>query len=263
MIQTSEAIVLRAMDFSNTSQILTFFTDNQGKVSAIAKGVRRKTKQGPPTSMECLSYLTIVYYQKSISQLAVLQESELRDHFPQIRSSLGKIFMALYLTELMLECTSDYEPNNLLFHTLRSGLHKLGTSKAPENLFFYLHWRMLELLGLSPHIGTCLNCQQPVTRIEPTKPVFYSPDRGGILCLPCHQHLAGKTLKLRCTTLTKALELLEKEDVWETLSLYAYEYHEFFTLLRLHLQTYLHKDLRLTRYLMDYENIVGKKHTPQ
>ena len=51
-IKKTDAIVIRKVPFSNTSQIITFFTRDYGKISAIAKGVhrRRQDASGPRTN---------------------------------------------------------------------------------------------------------------------------------------------------------------------------------------------------------------------
>jgi DNA repair protein RecO (recombination protein O) len=69
------AICIRAIDYSETSQILTFFTRDTGKIGAIAKGSKRpKSSFGGP--FEIFSYGRIVFAESNKDKLSTLTEFE-------------------------------------------------------------------------------------------------------------------------------------------------------------------------------------------
>ena len=250
MIFTTEAIVLKCIEYSNTSQILHLFTDTQGKVALIAKGTRRKNKTGISNEIQLLNHLSLVYYQRTAEQLGVLQEYELRNSFLAIRTSLAKIFVALHWLELLKECTNDNEPNLMLFHTIRSGLQKLCQVKCCHNLFFYLQAQILNILGLNPHIESCIQCQTPIHAAS--KHIIFAPQHGGIFCAKCHDRAKGVKFQISGSSIAKMLQIQQQENTWDTMLLSAQEGHELLTIFRYHLGHHLHKDLQLSNYISEY-----------
>ena len=75
MLIKDTAICIRAVDYSETSQIVTFFARAAGKISAIAKGSKRPKSafDGP---IEIFSYGKIVFSDSNKEKLATLTEFE-------------------------------------------------------------------------------------------------------------------------------------------------------------------------------------------
>ena len=71
MLDKDIAICLRKTDFSETSQVVTFFTRDAGKLGAMAKGARRK-KSSFDGAIELFTYGEIVYSQKESAKMATL-----------------------------------------------------------------------------------------------------------------------------------------------------------------------------------------------
>jgi len=73
MLVKDTAICIRAVDYSETSQIVTFFTRATGRISAIAKGSKRpKSKFDGP--IELFSCGNIVFSDSNKEKLATLTE---------------------------------------------------------------------------------------------------------------------------------------------------------------------------------------------
>ncbi len=77
MLNKDVAICLRKTDFSETSQVVTFFTKDAGKLAALAKGAKRKKSSfdGP---IEVFSYGQIVYSQTPTARLATSRHASTR-----------------------------------------------------------------------------------------------------------------------------------------------------------------------------------------
>ena len=75
MLTKDLAICIRAIDYSETSQIVTFFTRASGKIGAIAKGSKRPKSafDGP---IEIFSHGRIVFTDSNKEKLATLTEFE-------------------------------------------------------------------------------------------------------------------------------------------------------------------------------------------
>lgn len=256
MIAKAEAIVLRSMEYSNSSQILTVFTDNAGKLSLIAKGAHRKNNRNFQGGLQLLTHLAIVYYQKAPDQLAILKECELRQHFLQIRHNLKHIFVALYLAELVSLCLNDHEPQLPLFHTLREGLRQLATADCrTENLFLYLHWHILALQGITPQLDRCLYCRSAVDSMATNRILFFAPQHGGYACQTCKSKNNTQSFPFGVTAIKKLNLLLQAKNFLRTLRLSAQEYSQIYLLLSLSLHNLLNRELRLARYVANLPNL--------
>lgn len=160
MLFKEEGIILRSLEYSDTSQILTVLTPEHGKVGIMAKGVRRR-KNPYQGCIDVPNHLELVYYRKSNDQLGILREVSLITHFPQIRQDLEKSFAAMYCIEMIRKASLENDVNEKLFYLLRYGLYKLNTlglGGKLTNLLLYVQWYTLQFLGFQPQIFSCSRC---------------------------------------------------------------------------------------------------------
>ena len=83
------AITLRRTDYKDSSQIITFYTRDFGKIQALAKGLKRSVK-GISGGIDLLTYNHIVFIQRRNSTLNILTEWALRDNFHLLRNNSKK-----------------------------------------------------------------------------------------------------------------------------------------------------------------------------
>ncbi|HRR08360.1 MAG TPA: DNA repair protein RecO [Rhodothermales bacterium] len=152
MILKSEAIVLRRMNYGETSQIITLFTRKKGKVSVLAKGARSlKSRFG--ATLEPLSYIQAVYYHKPTRDLQTLSETtRLYPLYDLIRNP-AKTALAFQMVELV-DAVSETEAINIpLFTLLLEALATLNdVTYHADNILFYFELRLAVLFGVAPHI---------------------------------------------------------------------------------------------------------------
>ena len=84
-------IVIRSVDFSETSKVVTLFTREFGKLGALAKGGRR-AKGSFEGSLDVLSVFRIGVIRKPSADLDLLTEARLEERF----AGLGRDLQALY-----------------------------------------------------------------------------------------------------------------------------------------------------------------------
>ena len=76
MIESTDAIVLRAIKYGDTSKIVTLYTRRFGKVAVIAKGARSaKSKFG--SALEPMSLIQAVFYRKENREVQLLSQADL------------------------------------------------------------------------------------------------------------------------------------------------------------------------------------------
>ena len=110
----TEAIVLRKIDYGDTSRIIHFFTQDFGKLSAIVKGVRSpKSKIG--SMLDTFNYVQIVIYKKETRDIQFVKEVELLKYFGIITEDMTRIQYASAIIELLFNLTVENEDHRKLF----------------------------------------------------------------------------------------------------------------------------------------------------
>ena len=88
---TDQAICLRRLDYSETSQVLVVLTRGHGKQRLIAKGIKRARKGQTPLGVDLLEHgqATFVPRSSGSEALAPLTEWKQHDHLGALRASGG------------------------------------------------------------------------------------------------------------------------------------------------------------------------------
>jgi DNA repair protein RecO (recombination protein O) len=143
---TSEGIVLGRRDFGEADRILVLYTKNFGRLSLIAKGVRRpkSKKRGHIEVFNQVRFQAI-----SGHGIDLMTEAEVVDDFKEIRKSLKKVSLAYYFSEVIGRITHEQEPNIDLFDLIvryftnlknATGLKKLREDFVGELLVLMGYW---------------------------------------------------------------------------------------------------------------------------
>jgi DNA repair protein RecO (recombination protein O) len=190
------AICIRAIDYSETSQILTFFTRDTGKIGAIAKGSKRpKSSFGGP--FEIFSYGKIVFAESKKDKLSTLTEFESAyggAGFSALSANLFTLNCCLFGTELLNKLTHDYDPHPKLFDDLLQFLKNANEGSNNSDMLTFLILFQLSLLketGLQPVLSHCVNCKTQ-NAIRNTQYVFFSSSVNGLICRDCEAAFPDK-----------------------------------------------------------------------
>ena len=123
--EKTRAIVLRLVEFSETSLITTLFTEDFGKVGALAKGARRP--KGPfEGALDLLALIRIVFLHKSSESLDLLTEAKLERRFRSAERDLPRLYAGYYVAELLNELTEPGDPHRELFRAADATLAEIG-----------------------------------------------------------------------------------------------------------------------------------------
>lgn len=176
-LYSASAIVLRRMSFGETDRIVWLYTRERGKVSAIAKGVRK------PVSRLAAATETLTYgrYQLATGKtLDVITQAEVKESFPRIHSELNRLAHATYLAELQDCFVEEREPAVDLFELLLSALYLMERPNGPEKITRMFELQFAGLIGYEPSLDKCVRC-----RVDRTGDVCFSPSMGGVVCAEC------------------------------------------------------------------------------
>ncbi len=202
-----EAVVLRRLDFSESSQVLAVFTREHGQQRVIAKGVKRATRQRASVGIDLLERGDIVFSQRpgGEDRLSPLTEWRQLDNFPHLRADLARYYAGLYAGEAVAMLTEVHDPHTGLFDGLRAFLADLATVE-PGLLLARFLWRLLMEIGLQPELSVCTSCRRPV---EGDRVLYFSSRTGGAICRDCEP---ASVEKLRLGTGATAVIREESSD---------------------------------------------------
>lgn len=156
--EKSEAIVLRGVDYSETSRIMTFLTPRRGRLTCIAKGVRRKNSPLAAT-LDTFNQVELVYYWKEGRGVHTLGEASLLKGYSGIKRDLERGCYGAVPLELADRTAHDNEPSTDFYETLVQGLDQLNDWTGSARL--HCTWQLARLLtvaGFAPELGHCVQC---------------------------------------------------------------------------------------------------------
>jgi DNA repair protein RecO (recombination protein O) len=193
-----KAICLRAVNYSETSQVVTLFTRDHGKVAAMAKGSRRR-KSSFDGTIEVFSFGDVSFIIKdSGGQLAMLTEFSQQPRFRGFQKNLYMLNAALFAVELTERFLEDHDPHPELFDKFQKFLETLQETDTDSKILAWLilyQLRLLEEIGLGPMLDACVNCSGDIdqTRVGNAHPtVYFSSNHNGLLCSDCEMAFLEK-----------------------------------------------------------------------
>jgi DNA repair protein RecO (recombination protein O) len=215
--EKTEAIVIRTVPWSETSSIVTLFTREFGKVTAVAKGARR-LKSPFETSLDLLAKSYVVFIPKSNETLDILTEAKLLRRFRSGQRSLFPLYCGYYLAELANVFTEIHVPLPVVFETLDESLVKLDEMRDPAKTVLGFELKFLSQLGHLPTFELCAGCGHFVES-DPGGTYLFGVEAGGVLCSQCLTGQRG-VLRIRSETVDCFRQAMEdseskNEEKWD------------------------------------------------
>ncbi len=176
------ALVLRTIEVFETSSVATLFTRDLGKVSVLAKGVRR-LKSPLQGGLDLLGVSDIVILTKAGEALELLAEAAPLERFPSLRRDLAALYAGYYIAELLSDLTDHHDPHPKLFDAARITLRHLGDAGLRSGRVLRFELACLRELGVMPSLAQCAQCGGKV--VPQGGKVSFGLSSGGVLCLAC------------------------------------------------------------------------------
>jgi len=148
MITKTEAIVLKTVDYSESSIIATLFTRKHGTIAVIAKGAR-KPKNKFSAYLVVGQVLEVVYYMKATRGVQTLSDASYHIKLGSLRIDIEKMALTMSTMEFIRQVVHDNEVNNELFNFLLKMLKWLNDQESVSKIIFpYIQLRVLEYVGI-------------------------------------------------------------------------------------------------------------------
>jgi len=186
--EQTDAIVLRLVPFSETSLIVTLYTRDLGRISAIAKGARRP-KSPFEGSLDILSVCRIVAICKSSDTLELLTEAKLQRRFRAAQKSLVRLYCGYYVAEMLRLWTDDGASSKELYELTLRTIQAIDGDGDALMAVIRFELSAMRILGNVPATQACVCCGNEIPSHGARIPFAY--ELGGVVCHDCRPRQRG------------------------------------------------------------------------
>lgn len=175
----TEAIVLRSIRYGEADRILHLYTPSRGRISAIAKGVRR-TRSRFGARLEPFFHIRAVLHEGRSELLTVTAADTVSTH-AGLRAHAAGLDCAARACDAVLRLFETADPHPEVFTLLGNELTLLAGDQAQACAANGLAFRLKLLLaaGIVPQLSACAACGE----LEHLR--GFSASAGGVVCSSC------------------------------------------------------------------------------
>lgn len=179
------AICLRVHPYSETSQIVTLFTRQYGRLRLLAKGATRRTKAGKGKfdgGLDVLDAGDAIFSHAPERDLALLTEWKLIDGHSRLRGDLRAVWLGQYAVELVDRLLEEHDPHPRLYDGLLRLLERLAEPTTRETVFLAFQLNLLRQAGVLPDFARCRD-GTPVARVLTERlPIAFDAESAQLIC---------------------------------------------------------------------------------
>lgn len=166
MLGKTRGIVLKHVDYSETSIICKIFTEQYGLRSYIINGVRGTKPKNQIVYYQPLSLLDLVVYEREGKNVQRIKESKPAYIFSQLPFDIVKSSLTVFMTEVLDRSIKEQSDNESLFEFLYNTIYFLD--QTDQRLVNFPIWFLLQLslhFGFQPdgrdwEAGKCFNLKE-------------------------------------------------------------------------------------------------------
>ncbi|UCD29651.1 MAG: DNA repair protein RecO [Planctomycetota bacterium] len=207
-----QAIVLRRLDYSETSQVLVFLTRDHGLQRLIGKGIKRGTKKQYAIGIDLLEsgHLVFVKSTQGEGRLGTLTEWRQTQSHLGLRDNLQRWYAGQYAAEITTAMVEEADAHPDLFDALMELLAFLAAGNDPQEGLVRYQCALLRTVGLWPDLTRCVACDRPAPE---GRAAYFSAQQGGLICRNCQQ-MSTEIRKVSAAVLTGL-----REGKWEQITI--------------------------------------------
>lgn len=186
-------VVLRTYKLRESDRIVVLLTAENGKVRAVAKGVR-KTKSKFGSRLEPMSHVKVLLYRGR--ELDIVSQTESVESLAPMLNSLDRASQGMAALEAVDMIAIERQPNRPLYEMLVGALRTIAERPSPVVVPAFF-WKLLAAEGFRPVTDRCVRCGAAGPLVA------FDVGEGGTLCRACRQGtpISAPALALLCDIL--------------------------------------------------------------
>ena len=192
MYLTTKALVLRVTDYNDKDCLLTLLTPEHGKLTAKARGLRRKNSPLiAPCQLLAFGEFTLFEYRGQYT----VHEAQSVELFQGLRRDLCKLSLGTYIAQAAEVLSQEDTPNPDLLSLALNCLYALDQLGKPELMVkAVFELRAASLAGYEPDLFGCNICGSQ-------EPCYFDITGGVLLCEECGESAVGIRLPVSVSVL--------------------------------------------------------------
>lgn len=149
-IVQSSGIIIRKMNYRESSMIVDIFTESHGLSGFIVSGVRKSRPTMSPVLFTPGYQLSLVFYERAPHQLWRIKEATIQQKLNRTPFDILRGNTALCMCEVIKKVVHPYDPNTPLYDFLSSYFLALDRIDKTGNLFLHFLTHLSVQLGFEP-----------------------------------------------------------------------------------------------------------------
>lgn len=189
-IQT-KALVLKTCNMNDNDKLVTLFSAEFGRLTAIAKGVRSH-KHKDFAALQPFCYSDVVLNCKQ-GGLYTVSSTQVINNFYDLRSDVLKVSFASYYMDVIADIAHDIVGDEEYLKFVLNTLYLISNIKEKDDLLFALkklkmifEIKTVSAMGVMPEMNRCVCCGKE-KEIE-----YFSSKDGGVVCANCVGRYSGQ-----------------------------------------------------------------------
>ena len=177
-----EAVCIRLIDWSETSQIVALLTEGRGKIRGLAKGSKRMSPSAIARYSGGIELLTggqAVGLIRPNTELANITEWDLQQPYHHLRNDLEAQQLALYAADLVNAMLAEHDQHPTVFAQLTALLSSLAETEpaARARSLLQFQWWLMVDCGYRPRLDHDTHTDQP---LPDEQAYLFDPRTGGL-----------------------------------------------------------------------------------
>jgi DNA repair protein RecO (recombination protein O) len=180
-MKTSEAFLIRKIQYGEADYLLTLLTKDFGKIRGLAKNAKKSRKRFGGR-LEPFVHLR-VRVRERLGGMKFIEDSETIKVFSPLMEDVELFMCGSFILENVDVLLPEEEPNEKIFELLAETLSALDSKKNPLAVILRFQLSVLSLSGYKPNFDVCVNCGRAIE-----EGAFFNVQKGGGLCNSCKKN---------------------------------------------------------------------------
>lgn len=168
-------LVIRSVDYGETSKIITIFSESNNFESVLAKGV--KTPKSKKINLSSL-FTEVDLEVSSKGELKFLKDGSVVNSNVRIIKSIENITFSQFCVDIIERTLVQNEENQDVYKLLLKTLDYLENTENKIRLMNMFLIKYISMIGFKPNLNYCVSCGDKIS-----ENIYFSFSRGGIVCV--------------------------------------------------------------------------------
>jgi len=183
---STDAILLRKIEYGDHDLIITFLTRDKGKISVMAKNAKKSVRRfSGAMDLFSVNHIQCAFPKKNRDAMINLCQTVLENGFSHIRYDVVNTAYASYWTEIVTQWLEERKAQPDIFELLYTALEMVDDGFIrTEVISLLFQIRFMRLSGFSPGLDQCDTCLTSLEGIDSAR-LWFDFKAGRVVCPQC------------------------------------------------------------------------------